>query len=294
MSAIGYLLFDKPARVTSFTALKAIRKAYPDSKVGHSGTLDSFATGLLIVLVGQYSRLAPWFLGLDKVYEASFRFGTGTDTLDPVGKEDSRGPIPGEDDIRNSLARFVGTIEQIPPRYSALHVKGQRASDLALRGQDFQLKARPVTIHSLELQRYDAAEGKGEFRIHCSSGTYVRALARDIARACGTCAHVSALRRTRVGPFSIGQIDNDSGFPLHAIDPDTASALGLGILRLGKDQIPLFSNGQTALLAELGASCGMDRDLAVFGPDSRFHGIVRNSQGGLSFGPVLSPRREGE
>ncbi len=294
MNAIGYLLFDKPAQVTSFAALKAVRKKYPDSKVGHSGTLDSFATGLLIVLVGQYSRLAPWFLGLDKVYQASFQFGSSTDTLDPVGREDARGPIPDEALIRKSLARFTGPIEQVPPRYSALHVDGQRASDLALKGRDFELKARPVTIYALELEAYDEASGKGEFRIHCSSGTYVRALARDIARACGTCAYVSSLRRTQVGPFSVGQVEEGKDFSLNTLNPDAASALGLGILKLEKGQIPLFSNGFGPLLSKLSGSARMDKDLAVFGPDSKFCGIVRNSQGKLSYGPVLSPRGEDE
>lgn len=293
MSAVGYLLFDKPAHVTSFAALKAIRKAYPDSKVGHSGTLDSFATGLLIVLVGSYSRLASWFLGLDKVYEATFQFGVGTDTLDPVGTEDSRGPIPAEAVVKNSLARFTGLIEQMPPRYSALHVKGQRASDLALRGVEFELKARGVTIYSLELKHYDAESGKGEFRIHCSSGTYIRALARDIAQACGTCAHVSVLRRTSVGPFSIEQIRGDQSMELQRIEPDMASALGLEVLRLSEGQVPLFCNGQTSLLAEFGSSSDKDRDLAVFSSDSLLQGIVRNSQGRLSYGPVLCRSGEG-
>jgi len=292
MSALGYILFDKPAHVTSFAALKAIRKTYPDSKTGHSGTLDSFATGLLVVLVGSYSRLAPWFVGLDKVYQASFQFGIDTDTLDPVGKEDSRGSIPDEEAIKSSLSRFVGQIEQIPPRYSALHVQGQRASDLALKGKDFQLKARPITVYALELQNYDEASGKAEFRIHCSSGTYVRALARDIARACGTCAHVSALRRTRIGPFSLDQIDRPLEFPLHAIDPDTASALGLEVLRLTESQTQLFSNGHTALLDELRASAGGLQDLAVFGQDSRLKGILKNSQNRLVYGPVLHSSRE--
>ena len=150
-----------------------------------------------------------------------------------------------------------------------------------------------MSIYSLELEHYDAESGKGEFRIHCSSGTYVRALARDIAKACGTCAHVSVLRRTKVGPFHIEQINNDQAMELHHIEPDTASALGLEVIRLAEKQLPLFSNGQTSLLVELGSLSGKDRDLAVFSPDSRLQGIVRNSQGRLIFGPVLSRSGEG-
>lgn len=292
MSALGYTLFDKPAHVTSFAALKAVRKAYPDAKVGHSGTLDSFATGLLVVLVGSYSRLAPWFVGLDKVYQASFQFGRGTDTLDPVGTEDSRGPLPDECSLRESLKNFIGPITQVPPRYSAIHVCGQRASDLALKGREFELKARPITVYALELEAYDTASGKGDFRIHCSSGTYVRSLARDVARACGTCAHVSALRRTRVGPFSIDQIDTSREFPLNTVDPGTAATLDLEVLRLSTSQVTLFCNGQTSLLAQLKTSVGGQKDVAVFGPDSRLRGILRNAQDRLAFGPVLHYGRE--
>jgi tRNA pseudouridine55 synthase len=287
MSALGYILFDKPAHVTSFAALKPIRKTYPGSKVGHCGTLDAFATGLLVVLVGAYSRLAPWFVGLDKVYQASFQFGIGTDTLDPVGTEDARGPIPDESSLRDSLSSFIGSIQQVPPRFSALHVKGQRASDLAMKGQEFELKARGVIVHSLELKRYDKTSGIGEFEIHCSSGTYVRSLARDIAQACGTCAHVSTLRRTRVGPFSEEQIDKALDYSLQVIDPPTALNLGLDVITLSDSQTRLFANGQTSLLAELDSSAKGSRDLAVFGQDSRLRGIVHNSQGRLSYGLVL-------
>jgi len=297
MSESGYLLFDKPARATSFAALGSIRKVFPSSKIGHTGTLDSFATGLLVVMVGSYSRLSPWFLGLDKEYLAEFQFGRGTDTLDPEGREDGLGPLPGFAILAAACEGFKGTIEQLPPRFSALHVQGHRASDLAIRGQEFSLSPRPVSIFALDLLSYDNENGIGAFRIHCSSGTYVRALARDIAQACSTFAHVISLRRTRVGPFSVDKaIDKSflaSSVPaLRYLDPQIARSIGLGVQTLLPAQIKAFGNGLPSLLSQLSANVEPGKDSAIFTPEGILLGVLHNKGGQLAYGPVLKGHEE--
>jgi tRNA pseudouridine55 synthase len=289
MTASGFLLFDKPAGRTSHTALSGFRKAFPASRVGHTGTLDSFATGLLVVVVGTYSRLTPWFTGLDKAYDAEVLFGVGTDTLDPVGDVVAKGPIPSIGEIEAALGRFRGPILQIPPEYSAIHVGGARASDLAMAGETVELKPRPVTISSIELLGFEG--GKARLRVECSSGTYVRALARDIAAACGTCAHLSALRRLRVGPFGIESALAPNAAPtasdLKRFTPDLAATIGLDVRCVDSPAAIAFANGASWLLRDLAGDGCSEGETAVFESSGVFLGIVGAADGKLSFKLVL-------
>ena len=299
MTASGFLLFDKPAGKTSFAALSGLKRTFPGARIGHTGTLDSFATGLLIVVMGTYSRLASWFVGLDKVYEAEFRFGIGTDTLDPCGSVTGSGSIPSREALEAVLPVFRGAILQIPPDYSAIHVEGKRASALARKGGSLCLPARPVTIFSLDLGHY--AEGKASMTIHCSSGTYVRALARDIAAACGTCAHVSALRRVKVGPFSVREAlaspEEVSAGSLRGLDPDTAALLGLEIVSIPPEHEHAFTNGAPYVLSAIkknekrGPDSGDFADVAAFSSNRGFLGILENRSGALSYKHVM-PKEE--
>ncbi|MFN3991199.1 MAG: tRNA pseudouridine(55) synthase TruB [Erythrobacter sp.] len=207
----GWLILDKPRGMGSTQCVSAVKRAlrqngYAKTKVGHGGTLDPLAEGVLPVALGEATKLAGRMLDSDKIYEFTVRFGEETDTLDTEGAcvatSDAR-PKPGE--IEAVLSRFTGTIEQVPPTYSALKVDGQRAYDLARSGQAVALKSRAVTIHALILA---GGEGEGEAPLdavtliaHVSKGTYIRSLARDIAHALGTCGHVTYLRRTKAGPF---------------------------------------------------------------------------------------------
>ena len=289
MTASGFLLFDKPAGRTSHTALSGFKKAFPASRVGHTGTLDSFATGLLVVVVGSYSRLAPWFTGLDKAYEAEVLFGVGTDTLDPVGDVVATGPIPAKSSLEAALGAFRGPILQTPPEYSAIHVGGARASDLAMAGKAVELKPRPVTISKLELIGFTA--GRARLRVECSSGTYVRALARDIAAACGTCAHLSALRRLRVGPFGVDEALGPEAAPsasdLKPFTPDIATAIGLGSRFVDGQAASSFVNGASWLLRDLAGEGCPEGDVAVFERGGAFLGIVGASSDKLSYKLVL-------
>jgi tRNA pseudouridine55 synthase len=206
----GVVLLDKPVGRTSFQALGAVKRALGTGRVGHSGTLDRFASGLLVVLCGPFTRLAPLAEALDKDYVARVRFGTGTDTLDPEGTVTAEGRVPGRGEVEEALSAFRGRLLQAPPAYSAVHVGGRRAHELARAGRPVQPPPRPVTVHRLALAGWEPPDALLE--VSCSSGTYVRAIARDLAARLGTAAHLAALRRTRVGGFPVEEAVSPDGF----------------------------------------------------------------------------------
>ncbi len=195
----GILLLSKQSGETSFASLSAVKKSLGTKKVGHTGTLDSFADGLLVVMTGHLTRLVSHITNFDKTYLALVEFCTQTDTLDPTGTVVSTGAVPMEAQVRLALQKFKGEIDQVPPEFSALHVNGKRASELMRSGEKVELPARKITIYSITL--LDFFEKYALIEVHCSKGTYIRSLARDIAKECGTVAHLKALRRTSVGPF---------------------------------------------------------------------------------------------
>ena len=194
----GIVLLNKQPGMTSFQALYPVKRIYGRT-VGHTGTLDSFAEGLLVVLIGKFTKFNPLFTAFDKVYEADFTFGAETDTLDPTGRRVFAGPVP--DDPGELAARWVGSLQQVPPEYSAIHVEGRRASDRVRAGQTLALPPRPVTVYALDVLAWRPPILT--VRIHCSKGTYVRSIARDWGRACGSGAHVSRLKRLSAGPFAL-------------------------------------------------------------------------------------------
>jgi tRNA pseudouridine55 synthase len=169
--------------------------------VCHTGTLDTFAHGLLVVLSGQAVKLSAWFTGCDKRYLAVACFGEETDTLDPQGKVIASAPVPKQSEIEAALPSFTGQIMQAPPLYSAIHINGKRAHELARAGIETEMKQRPVTIYQLTLRSWNPPHA--ELEVHCSSGTYIRSLARDLALSLGSRAHLCSLCRTTVGGFSI-------------------------------------------------------------------------------------------
>jgi tRNA pseudouridine55 synthase len=197
----GLLLLNKKSGVTSFEALFPVKRALGSGKAGHTGTLDKFASGLLLILTGSALKLAPWFSSCDKEYEGTIRFGIETDTLDPEGVVIGEGEIPSRETLEKNLSQFTGEILQAPPAYSALHVDGKRAHELARSGKTPEMKKRPVTIYSLELLFWEPPFAG--IRVRCSSGTYIRSLARDLGQACGSRAHLTALCRTSVAGFSL-------------------------------------------------------------------------------------------
>ena len=204
----GILLVDKPWGLSSHGAVSAVRRALSTKKVGHAGTLDPQATGLLVLGVGQGTRFLTFVVGLDKAYTATLRLGYETTTDDAEGERvDVAGSGVGslrDEEILGSLASFRGHIEQVPSSFSAIKVDGKRAYDLARSGETPVLKSRPVTITRLDGCVVDRSEEHIDVRleVECSSGTYIRALARDIGRVLGVGGHLTSLRRTRVGPFN--------------------------------------------------------------------------------------------
>jgi tRNA pseudouridine55 synthase len=204
LSIDGQLLLDKPAGITSFSALKGLKNSLGTGRVGHTGTLDRFATGLLIALVGKYTKLAGLFSDLDKCYQATVVFGSRTDTLDPEGEVIEEGPIPVLKRIQEAVERLQGPIDQTPPVYSAVHVEGRRAYRIARAGGSPEFNPRRVTIYRLDIVDFKAPEL--DIVVECSKGTYVRALARDLGLFSGSCAYLKSLRRTKVGPYQVSEV----------------------------------------------------------------------------------------
>ena len=197
----GLLLLNKNPGISSFDSLRLIKKVLKTPKVCHTGTLDSFAQGLLVTLTGRAVKLSALFTGCDKQYRARVLFGKETDTLDPEGKVIAAAPVPELKALEAVLPAFTGKILQAPPLYSAIHINGKRAHELARAGVEVTMKKRPVTVHRLSLLSWDPPHA--ELEVHCSSGTYIRSLARDIALAIRSRAHLEFLIRTKVGNFSL-------------------------------------------------------------------------------------------
>ena len=197
----GLLLVDKPAGVTSHDMVLAARRAYGERSIGHLGTLDPFATGLLIMLLGRATRLATFIVTEPKVYEAVIRFGAETDTDDLTGAVVRSAPWPEAAAVRPAIESLTGDLMQVPPVYSAKSVDGTRAYDSARCGEHLELSPAHVRVEGWIV----TAEEPGSIHatITCGAGTYVRALARDLGRLCGSAAHLGSLRRTRCGDFFV-------------------------------------------------------------------------------------------
>jgi tRNA pseudouridine55 synthase len=197
----GWLILDKPAGITSTQAVNKVKRALDAQKAGHGGTLDPLATGLLPIALGAATKTVPYVMDSTKIYHFTIRFGEARDTDDAEGAvvatSDAR---PTDDEIRAALPQFTGNIMQIPPAFSAIKVEGERAYDLARAGAPPELPPRPAQVDRFELIGRPDAD-TAEFEVQSGKGVYMRALARDLSRACGTVGHIVVLRRLRVGPF---------------------------------------------------------------------------------------------
>lgn len=215
MTTDGIILFAKQPGPTSFKALNTIKKALNTTKVGHTGTLDSFAQGLLVICTGRLTRLAGNITEFNKSYKAVIKFGQETDTLEYTGKTIKESPLPSLEALQKAIEAHTGAIMQQPPSFSAIHIDGQRASDLARKGKYTEIPARPVTIFSAHLLETKLSEdGLVEYALidfSVSKGTYIRSLARDIANYCGSAGHLAGLYRTKVGNF---EIEHSAGYSL--------------------------------------------------------------------------------
>ncbi|MBV7486749.1 tRNA pseudouridine(55) synthase TruB [Bordetella sp. BOR01] len=200
----GVLLLDKPVGLSSNHALQRARRSMDAAKAGHTGTLDPFATGLLVCCMGRATKISGAMLDADKAYHATLQFGEETDSGDLTGHVVARaaeGYSITEAALRAALSRFQGTIEQVPPMYSALKRDGKPLYEYARQGIELERPPRQITIHRIDL--LSLAGTRAEIEVACSKGTYIRTLAQDIGRMLGCYAHLAALRRTHVGPFSL-------------------------------------------------------------------------------------------
>jgi tRNA pseudouridine55 synthase len=197
----GVLLVDKPPGFTSHDLVAIARGATGTRRIGHTGTLDPFATGLLVLLIGQATRLAQYVDGEPKIYETTIALGVETDTDDLTGAVVRTADVPRPDDIDRAIAVLTGPLDQLPPAYSAKQSGGVRAYDAARKGTPLVLEPSRVTVHRWTVLSRDAASVTA--RIECSGGTYIRSLGRDLGRLTGSAAHLASLRRVASGPFSI-------------------------------------------------------------------------------------------
>lgn len=246
----GLLLVDKPAGVTSHDVVNAARRALGEKRVGHGGTLDPFATGLLVLLVGRATRLLQWLHDEPKVYDALVQFGAETDTEDLHGVVTREAQLPSRAALDASVASLIGDLDQVPPSYSAKRVDGRRAYELARAGETVDMKPSRVHVDAVALSSFegrDDAVTRCRMRVTCGGGTYVRSLARDLARAAGSAAHLSALRRERAGVFTLARsiplerlrdgqpvtlapaVDALEGYPHQALAADEVARVVRGI-----------------------------------------------------------------
>jgi len=267
-SLAGILLVDKPAGMTSHDVVAIVRRETGEGRVGHAGTLDPMATGLLVILIGPYTRLEPYLSAARKSYQARIVFGSETDTDDAEGAVVREAAVPaavgGSQYARTMLAAAVGPALQAPPAYSAIKVAGRVAHKAARAGEALELAPRPIEVYSAVLTSVDPGTPSWDVAYRVSKGTYIRALARDLGRACGTAAHLGALRRTASGPLALADASTLD-------EVATASASG-GIGRLFAD--PLVALGLPVYEADP-ASLTDGRSLALDASHEREDGALR-------------------
>lgn len=254
-SVPGVVVVDKPRGPTSHDVVARIRKIVKSRQVGHAGTLDPMATGVLVVAIGEGTKLVPWLTAADKEYIATIKLGVETDTLDAEGRETERVAIG--DEVRRALAGEYALLEpalaserarreQVPPAFSAIRVGGERAHDLARAGKlEDALPARPVAVRALEVIGASPAASELTVRIAAAKGYFVRSLARDLARGLGTRGHLTALRRTRAGRFTIEEaVTLDALTPSSVVDLDAAAKRALPVSVLDAEGVRAVGFGQ--------------------------------------------------
>jgi tRNA pseudouridine55 synthase len=269
----GWIVLDKPVGMTSTHAVAVVKRALNAKKAGHAGTLDPLASGILPIALGEATKTVPFVMDGRKSYVFTVAWGVETDTDDAEGRPVSAtNTFPERAAVEALLPRFTGSIEQIPPRFSAIKIKGERAYDLARDGEAPDLSARPVQIDRLEVVAHD--RDRSILEADCGKGTYVRALARDLGRALGCLGHVAALRRTRVGPFAeenavtVGDLEAAQGADRDALSavlqPVESALCDLASVAISRDSAARLMRGQPVILrgrdapleGKLYATCG--------------------------------------
>jgi len=294
----GWLIVDKPRGITSTDVVNRVRRAFDARKAGHGGTLDPLGTGILPVAFGAATKTVPYIVDSTKIYRFTIRFGEARDTDDADGQVTATSAArPTDDELREKLAQFTGDIMQIPPAYSAVKIAGERAYDMAREGRAPTLEPRPARVDRFELiERPDA--DTAVFEVQSGKGVYMRSLARDLAIACGTLGHITALRRLRVGPFTEAQAipldkivrtdDTPPASPDLLLPVETALA-DIPALALTEAEAFGLSHGQAislvSLMGRIPGAANPDGGLARAMAGSRVIGLCRLEDG------LLKPER---
>jgi tRNA pseudouridine55 synthase len=279
----GLLVLDKPSGMTSRDVVNRVQKWFPrKTKIGHTGTLDPLATGVLVVCIGAATRLADYVQAMGKSYASRFRLGA-TSTSDDADGEVTETPgavPPTREQLEDALAALVGTIEQVPPAVSALKVGGRRAHALARQGREFDLAARPVRIDAIRLTHYEWPFADVE--VDCGKGTYIRSIARDVGVQIGVGGMVQTLRRTRVGPYTADQgIALDRGAPGVKLLPMLSVLDGLPQVRLGAAEVVRLRQGQRVAFQASAGEPPEGAEVAVLDDAGELIAIGR-AEGGLA------------
>ncbi len=274
----GWVVLDKPVGLTSTQAVSRLKRIYNAQKAGHAGTLDPLASGILPVAFGEGTKTVPFVQDGEKAYRFTVKWGGETNTDDSDGQHVRTSDLrPDRAAIEALLPQFTGDIQQTPPQFSAIKIAGERAYDLAREGEVVELKARAVTIHSLTIESFSPDETV--FFMECGKGAYVRAIARDLGRLMGCFGHVTALRRTRVGPF----LEDDS-FTLDEIEAQNMAADAMLSVEAGLSELPcIVVDRDTAARLRRGGS------VILRGRDAPADGVVYAACGGVpvAFGEVV-------
>ena len=276
----GVVVVDKPKGPTSNDVVQRVRRGLRVDRVGHTGTLDPMATGVLPVCVGEATKIVQLLMGDDKAYEATVTLGSATDTLDAEGKVVETGPVVPFDGA--VLDRFRGTYLQLPPMYSAVKVGGRKLYEAARAGEEIEREPRQVTVSRLEVLAVEGASVR--LRVECSKGFFVRVLAADVAKALGTVGHLSALRRTKAGMFTIGQaVSLDDACAGKGLMPIEAAVAHLPSVRVSADEAKrVRSGGRVEAAPVAGPVC-------VLGPDGLLLAIADVEGGVLKYRRVMVP-----
>ncbi len=268
MATEGILLVDKPRGTTSHDVVDAVRRALGTRKVGHAGTLDPMATGLLVLGVGRATRLLRFLGDLPKTYEGTGVLGVRTTTLDADGDVTGTAPVlAGREDLDRAAAALVGTSLQRPPAFSAVKVGGRKLYEAARRGETLEAEPRPIRVDRFEISAFDAP--RFDFLVTCSGGTYVRVLVADLGDALGCGAHLSSLRRTAIGPFDVRV----------ALPPDAPGdplPIERAVSHLPRVDLEEPAEARAAGNGSILAPAGIVGPYAVFGPDGRLIGVWRD------------------
>ncbi|GAA0399617.1 tRNA pseudouridine synthase B [Acrocarpospora corrugata] len=274
----GLVIVDKPADWTSHDVVAKMRGIAGTRKVGHAGTLDPMATGVLVVGVEKATRLLGHLALTEKVYEATIRLGVGTNTDDAEGEVTSTAPAGHVEDaaVVKGVAALTGPIMQVPPQVSAIKVNGERAYKLARAGEEVELQARPLTVYAFDVTaiRNDGQVVDVDATITCSSGTYIRALARDLGAALGVGGHLTYLRRTRVGPYTDGKTLDELQKECVIMPIEAAVAAAFPRRDVTEQEARLVAHGGRLPAIGLGAG-----PIGVFGPDGTLLSLVEERQG---------------